>query len=110
MTTPTEQAFLTMAKMAGINITDHAALVAANPGRFVTNLKSGFSADMRAPGETYWRSWTGVTIAEAVSQFMVCADSTAFPIVASTFLKLVEERPELREHYDRAKEAWEASQ
>lgn len=34
----------------------------------------------------------------------------SFPIVASTFEALTIERPELREHYDRAKEAWEASQ
>ncbi len=33
-----------------------------------------------------------------------------FPIVASTFEALTIERPELREHYDRAREAWEASQ
>ena len=33
-----------------------------------------------------------------------------FPIVASTFDALSQERPELRPHYERAKAAWEASQ
>ncbi|WP_295217290.1 hypothetical protein [uncultured Brevundimonas sp.] len=33
-----------------------------------------------------------------------------FPIVASTFDALTQERPELRPHYERARLAWEASQ
>lgn len=40
----------------------------------------------------------------------IATNPETFPIVASTFAALCEERPELREHYDRAKEAWEASQ
>lgn len=34
----------------------------------------------------------------------------SFPIVASTFAALTIERPELLEHYERARQAWEASQ
>lgn len=40
----------------------------------------------------------------------IVAYPESFPIVASTFAALCEERPELRPHYDRAKEAWETSQ
>lgn len=74
--TEAEQAFMTMVKMAGIDLErwDDIALDLAI--RF-----------------TYWSD-----------------DIRAFPIVASTFEALTIERPELREHYDRAKEAWEASQ
>lgn len=41
---------------------------------------------------------------------LVAKRPETFPIVASTFEALTIERPELREHYDRAKQAWEASQ
>lgn len=114
--TPAEKAFLTMAKMAGSNVEHwfaHTRLTFVGYAK-MSDL-DGFLLD-RAP----WISFNdlGHALDPVVDGPMMVAalygrfprDSSHFPIVASTFATLVEERPELREHYDRAKEAWEASQ
>lgn len=59
-------------------------------------------------GWTYWSKSTDLVTRFAISLQGSRPDD--FPIVASTFDALTQERPELRPHYERAKAAWEASQ
>lgn len=98
MTTPTEQAFLTMAKMAGL----------------VERLSA--DCDWSPTAKDDQIAWLDRTAATPKGLELVWCRNIAenhsdlFPIVASTFEALTIERPELREHYDRAKQAWEASQ
>lgn len=95
--TEAEKAFLTMAKMADLRGVMTSEAIA-----------QGLTTEAVAN-----RCWDKA-IADG-HEIMVTAVqagrySTLFPIVASTFEALTIERPELREHYDRAKQAWEASQ
>lgn len=98
--TDAEQAFLTMAKMAGIEI----ELVDEYAGERIIEIPN----DPFDYATVFGPDMSDTMAIIYVLQREYCSD--LFPIVASTFLKLVEERPELRPHYDRAKEAWETSQ
>lgn len=103
--TDAEQAFLTMAKMVGVSGMTTAMRKAANPGLVVMGhpTKWFVTADQSPLGvETD-------TETEGVARILGYHPEK-FGIVASTFKALTIERPELREHYDRAREAWEASQ
>lgn len=133
--TDAEQAFLTMAKMAGIE-----PLVVSNQQGPKTLFWPGFEirledcgagtvliTNFQVTGRT--NPHDNATITRMIETFQemtpfvfeerfpfmtaiwsIRNDPSIFPIVASTFEALTIERPELREHYDRAKEAWEASQ
>lgn len=104
VTTPTEQAFLTMFMMVA-------------PMGAVMNYRGEWSLsfdDLCGPDDHQvagieW-SRTPIKYIGDMIPTLVAATPEAFPIVASTFEALTIERPELREHYERAKEAWEASQ
>lgn len=131
--TPTEEAFLTMCRMAGIepvhiedgiNMTLHTqdliiGLAAVGNGQVV------FTSFQCGP-----RSLLDVnTISKIIDTFdagdifdlnerfpllvpllEIGARPSIFPIVAQSFDALSIERPELRPQYDRVREAWEATQ
>lgn len=98
--TDAEKAFLTMAKMAGISVVD---LSPEWPG-----------PEGQTKGATAYYPFTRQTFSHldpwrALAGLLINWTPEAFPIVASTFEALTIERPELREHYDRAKSAYDAS-
>lgn len=93
--TDAEQAFAAMFRMSGIKI-------------FTMRYGGDHEYGACDEGETYPEVW-GATQWIALERYLTTYPER-FGIVASTFEALTIERPELREHYDRAKEAWEASQ
>ena len=101
--TDAEQAFLTMAKMAGQDVDRWAEQELKLPIH-TSALSPWFSLD----DQDSWvidKPMLGAAILGNARKRL-----DFFPIVASTFEALTIERPELRPHYDRAREAWEASQ
>ncbi|MGU3456604.1 hypothetical protein ACLBV5_09845 [Brevundimonas sp. M1A4_2e] len=99
--TDAEKAFLTMAKMADIKIVDLSPDWPGPEGQ--TNGATAYRQFSRS-------AFTHMDRLRATVGLITNWTPDVFPIVASTFEVLTIERPELREHYDRAKEAWEASQ
>lgn len=95
--TEAEKVFLTMARIADVRnvMIDDA-------------IRTGFSdVDVANKG---WDQAVAKVHEAFVSAVQIGRFPHLFPVVASTFEALTIERPELREHYDRAKQAWEASQ
>lgn len=95
--TPTEQAFLTMAKMAGYDLN----IDIDSSGIWVPVFMNHVDDFAKPLKKKLCPEYTELLAKSLVNQWQ------RFPIVASTFEALTIERPELREHYERAKEAFE---
>lgn len=78
----------------------------------VTIFNMGYGGDHTfgacAEGDLYPLTW-GPTPWHALGAYLAIHHEP-FGILGSKFEALTIERPELREHYERAKQAWEASQ
>lgn len=93
--TDNEQSFLTMGQVAGLRF-----------GHFPNIEAFCWISRDDHPTHAFPRRDNVEGLAESLAEKYF----DLFPIMASTFEAVLTDRPELREHYDAAKAAWEASQ